>query len=130
MKQIIGLILFFLSSMVQGKLLLYSDGVFIGCLDCIATVRDSVCNADGRYGNPSDPKSIWNQNGLYGSPLSSKSPWSGSSSGPMMTDENGTVFGWFQINPQGGYTNSEKLNDLYQGMNGDLTKIRDAFCQD
>ena len=47
-----------------------------------------------------------------------------------MVDENGTVFGWFQINPEGGYTQSEKLNELYQSVNGDLGRIREIFCKD
>lgn len=115
---------------VHGRLLIFSDDVFIGCLDCVQTIPDSVCNFDGPYGRLDSRKSIWNKAGEYGSPDSPKSPWSGSTRGPMMMDENGTIFGWFQINPEGGYTQSKKLNDLYRSMKGDLSRIREIFCKD
>ena len=122
--------LLFQSVPVSGRLLIFSDDVFIGCLDCVQTISDSVCNYDGPYGKLTSPKSIWNQEGEYGGLNSPKSPWSGSTGGPTMMDENGTVFGWFQINPVGGYTQSKKLNDLYRSMQGDLRRIRDTFCKD
>ena len=122
--------LLFQSVPVSGRLLIFSDDVFIGCLDCVQTISDSVCNYDGPYGRLGSLKSIWNKEGEYGSPDSPKSPWSGSTRGPTMMDENGTVFGWFQINPEGGYTQSKKLNDLYRRMEGDLSGIREIFCKD
>ena len=115
---------------VSARLLIFSDDVFIGCLDCVQTISDSVCNYDGPYGRLNSPKSIWNRGGEFGSLDSPKSPWSGSTRGPTMMDENGTIFGWFQINPEGGYTQSKKLNDLYRSMQGDLGRIRDTFCKD
>jgi hypothetical protein len=115
---------------VSARLLIFSDDVFIGCLDCVQTISDSVCNYDGPYGRLNSPKSIWNGGGEFGSLDSPKSPWSGSTRGPTMMDENGTIFGWFQINPEGGYTQSKKLNDLYRRMQGDLGRIRDTFCKD
>ena len=115
---------------VFARILIFSDDVFIGCLDCVQTISDSVCNYDGPYGRLNSPKSIWNGDGEFGSLNSPKSPWSGSTGGPTMMDENGTVFGWFQINPVGGYTQSKKLNDLYRSMQGDLRRIRDTFCKD
>jgi hypothetical protein len=115
---------------VSARLLIFSDDVFIGCLDCVQTISDSVCNYDGPYGRLNSPKSIWNGGGEFGSLDSPKSPWSGSTRGPTMMDENGTIFGWFQINPEGGYTQSKKLNDLYRSMQGDLGRIRDTFCKD
>ena len=115
---------------VSARLLIFSDDVFIGCLDCVQTISDSVCNYDGPYGRLNSPKSIWNGDGEFGSLNSPKSPWSGSTGGPTMMDENGTVFGWFQINPVGGYTQSKKLNDLFRSMQGDLRRIRDTFCKD
>lgn len=130
MKYLTWFFLVVLSPQVHAKLLLYSDDLFIGCLDCVPSISDSVCNLEGRYGNPDSALSIWNPEGPYGSVSSPQSPWSGSMTGPIMMDEYGRVFGWFQINPQGGYTNSAKLNDLFHEMNGDLVKIRDAFCRD
>jgi hypothetical protein len=126
------LVVFLLSQSipVHGRLLIFSDDVFIGCLDCVQTISDSVCNFDGPYGRLDSHKSIWNKAGEYGSPDSSKSPWSGSTRGPTMMDQNGTIFGWFQINPEGGYTQSKKLNDLYRSMEGDLSRIREIFCKD
>jgi hypothetical protein len=126
------LVVFLLSQSipVHGRLLIFSDDVFIGCLDCVQTISDSVCNFDGPYGRSDSGKSIWNKAGEYGSPDSPKSPWSGSMRGPTMMDENGTIFGWFQINPEGGYTQSKKLNDLYRSMEGDLSRIREIFCKD
>ena len=115
---------------VFARILIFSDDVFIGCLDCVQTISDSVCNYDGPYGRLNSPKSIWNGDGEFGSLNSPKSPWSGSTGGPTMMDENGTVFGWFQINPVGGYTQSKKLNELYRSMQGDLRRIRDTFCKD
>ena len=115
---------------VSARILIFSDDVFIGCLDCVQTISDSVCNYDGPYGRLNSPKSIWNGGGEFGSLDSPKSPWSGSTRGPTMMDENGTIFGWFQINPEGGYTQSKKLNDLYRSMQGDLRRIRDTFCKD
>lgn len=115
---------------VSARILIFSDDVFIGCLDCVQTISDSVCNYDGPYGRLNSPKSIWNGDGEFGSLNSPKSPWSGSTGGPTMMDENGTVFGWFQINPVGGYTQSKKLNDLFRSMQGDLRRIRDTFCKD
>ena len=115
---------------VSARLLIFSDDVFIGCLDCVQTISDSVCNYDGPYGRLNSPKRIWNGGGEFGSLDSPKSPWSGSTRGPTMMDENGTIFGWFQINPEGGYTQSKKLNDLYRSMQGDLGRIRDTFCKD
>ena len=74
--------------------------------------------------------SIWNQVSKYGSPESPQSPWSGSRKGPLMVDQHGTVFGRFQVNPEGGYTQSIKLMQLYEGLNRDLSKVREIFCQD
>ena len=47
-----------------------------------------------------------------------------------MVDQHGTVFGRFQVNPEGGYTQSTKLMQLYEGLNRDLPKAREIFCQD
>ena len=113
-----------------GHLLLYSDQVFLGCLDCIQAVPDSVCNLTGPYGQLNSKTSIWNQVSKYGSPESPQSPWSGSRKGPLMVDQHGTVFGRFQVNPEGGYTQSTKLMQLYEGLNRDLPKAREIFCQD
>ena len=104
-----------------GRLLLYSDQVFLGCLDCIQAVPDSVCNLNGPYGQLNSKTSIWNQVSKYGSLESPKSPWSGSRKGPLMVDQHGTVFGRFQVNPEGGYTQSTKLMQLYEGLNRDLS---------
>jgi len=52
------------------------------------------------------------------------------SKGPTIVNEKWTGFGWVQINPKGGYTQSEKLNELYQSVNGDLGRIREIFCKD
>ena len=130
MKSMIVICFLLSSSIVSGRLLLYSDNIFIGCLDCISTIPDSVCNFHGPYGKLTSLKSIWNHKSEYGNPDSPSSPWSGSTRGPIMMDENGTVFGWFQINSEGGYTQSKKLNDLYKSVNGDLIQVRSLFCKD
>ena len=127
---LLSIVTVFLSTPASGRLLIYSDDVFLGCLDCVSTAPDSVCNFEGHYGSLKASKSIWNQSGDYGNPESPKSPWSGSTQGPIIMDENSTVFGWFQINPEGGYTQSAKLADLFHSMGGDLKKIRQLFCQD
>ena len=50
--------LLFQSVPVSGRLLIFSDDVFIGCLDCVQTISDSVCNYDGPYGRLDSLKSI------------------------------------------------------------------------
>ena len=49
-----------------GRLLLYLDQVFLGCLGCIQAVPDSVCNLNGPYGQLNSKTSIWNQVSKYG----------------------------------------------------------------
>ena len=68
-------------------------------------------------------KQIWK-------PRVSSEPWSDSWKGPLMVDQHGTVFGRFQVNPEGGYTQSIKLMQLYEGLNRDLSQVREIFCQD
>ncbi len=122
--------LLFQSYPAFGRLLLYSDKVFLGCLDCIQAVPDSVCNLNGPHGQLNSKTSIWNKLRKYGSPDSPQSQWSGSRKGPLMVDQHGTVFGRFQVNPEDGYTQSIKLMQLYEDLNRDLSKVRENFCQD
>ena len=56
----------------------------------------------------------------FGSPESLRSPWYGSQKGPLMIDPHGTVFGRFQVNLEGGYTQSIELTHLYEGKNRGL----------
>ena len=96
-------------------------------MDCIQAVPDSVCNL---WPITLEEKYLESGKQKYGSPESPQSPWSGGRKGPLMVDQHGTVFGRFQVNPEGGYTQSIKLMQLYEGLNRDLSKVREIFCQD
>jgi hypothetical protein len=124
------LIVLLVPNLVFGKLMLFSDDVYLGCLDCSSISSDSVCNSIGRYGSSISSNSIWNSIGKYGSSISSKSPWNSiSSNGPKIVDDNGRFYGRFSINTISGFSQSSDLYNLYNNLDGDLDKVRDAFCR-
>ena len=124
------LILLLIPNLVFGKLMLFSDDIYLGCLDCSSISSDSVCNSIGQYGSSISSNSIWNSIGQYGSSISSKSPWNSlSSSGPKIVDDNGNFYGRFSINTLSEFSQSRDLYNLYNNLDGDLGKVRDAFCR-
>ena len=119
-----------LSNPVFGKLMLYSDEVYLGCLDCSGVNSESVCNVVGRYGSSVSSTSIWNSVGRYGSSVSSKSPWNSvSSNGPKIIDQNGKYYGRFTINSSVGFDQSIHLSVLYHKVSGDLSRLQKIFCK-
>lgn len=129
MKKLI-LVLLFIPNLVFGKLMIFSDDIYLGCLDCSYISLDSICNSIGQYGSSISLNSIWNPIGQYGSSISSKSPWNSiSSSGPKIVDENGNFYGRLSINTISGFSQSNDLYNLYNNLDGDLEKVRDAFCR-
>jgi len=86
-----------------GSLLVYGGehhNVFLGCLNCEPSDRDSIDNKNGDHGSPTGEYSIRNRRGKYGdkqfsdfSPcnLSAKYP-------PMITDRDGHQYGTLTIN--------------------------------
>ena len=130
-KILVPLCLVLLSNSVFGKLMLFSDDIYLGCLDCSSMYSDSICNSFGRYGNSFSSESIWNSFGQYGNSFSLKSPWNSfSSNGPKIVDDNGNFYGRFSINTMSGFSQSSGLNNLYVNLGGDLDKIRDVLCKD
>lgn len=112
-----------------GKLMLYSEDKYLGCLDCGDFNSESICNSFGTYGSSFSSDSIWNGFGTYGSSFSSKSPWNSfSSNGPKIVDDNGNFFGRFSINTFSGFSESETLSEIYEKSDGDLSGVRDLFC--
>ena len=114
------------------ELLLFSDDdKFLGCLNCSEYSSESICNQYGNYGSEYSSVSIWNEYGNYGSEFGSESPWNEfSSNGPKIVDRDGNYYGRFSINTFSGYSNSDKLKEIYELLNGDLKKIRDVFCEE
>ena len=133
-KKILIIILFCVYSgfsFSQDLLLFSDDDTFLGCLNCSEYSAESICNEYGTYGSEYSAESIWNEFGTYGSEYSSESPWNEfSSNGPKIVDKNGNYYGRFSINTFSGYSNSDKLKEIYEHFDGDLEKIRDVFCEE
>ena len=100
-------------------------------INCSQYSSESICNQYGDYGSEYSSVSIWNEYGNYGSEFGSESPWNEySSKGPKIVDRDGNYYGRFSINTFSGYSNSDKLKEIYELLNGDLKKIRDVFCEE
>ena len=110
--------------------MLFSGDTYLGCLNCSSLSSDSVCNSLGTYGNSLSSQSIWNSLGTYGNLFSSNSPWNMfSSEGPVIVDEDGNSYGRFSINIFSGFSQSGTLNEIYEKTDGDLSEVRDRFCE-
>ena len=83
-------------------MLLFGDSdhkTFLGCLNCVSTNPNSVCNEVGKYGSVVALNSIWNEVGTFGSVVSSKSPWNVvSNNAPIIVDPDGGSYGYFTAN--------------------------------
>lgn len=84
------------------KLLLFGGRdhkVFLGCLNCPSTERESIWNKDGPHGTgiiASD--SIWKRYSDYGSEYGDYSPWANTASKPpVIVDQMGTFHGHFTV---------------------------------
>lgn len=121
----------------NNALLLFGDEdhkTFLGCLNCVDTSRDSVCNDIGKYGSDISPDSIWNDIGKYGSDISPTSPWDDISQGaPIIVDRGGNSYGYFSANNiHHDRTRIESLVAVldYYEQTKDLVKTRNAMCGD
>ena len=110
--------------------LLFDGELFLGCLNCSEYSADSVCNEHGIHGGKYHSNSIWNEYGTYGNSHSSSSPWNKySSSGPKIADRQGNDYGRFAVNSYSVFSQSSKLKERYDAVDGDLDKVRDLFCR-
>lgn len=76
-----------------------NNDVFLGCLSCPSSARDSVLNSYGPHGSPYQPQSIWNQYGTYGGRYSSYSPCnSHSQTPPILVSRQGDFYGYLTVN--------------------------------
>jgi hypothetical protein len=105
--------------------------VFLGCLNCSATDRDSVCNKFGA-GSTFQADSIWNKFGTFGSKFSSDSPWNKfSNSAPVIVDNDGGSYGYFSANKfHGDRTRIAWLVRVlnFQADHEDVDATRDLMC--
>jgi hypothetical protein len=88
---------------VSGSLLVYGGerhNVFLGCLNCDPSDRDSIDNKNGEHGSLTGQYSIRNPRGIYGEKrvsdfsacnVSAKHP-------PMITDRDGHEYGTLTVN--------------------------------
>lgn len=73
--------------------------VFLGCLNCNDSDKNSIWNEFGTYGNSFNSSSIWNEFGTYGNNYNSYSPWnSNSSKPPVVVDKEGNFYGYLTVN--------------------------------
>lgn len=83
-------------------LLLFGDRdhkTYLGCLNCVDTSPESVCNEVGRYGSDVASDSIWNDVGRFGSDVSPISPWNDvANDAPIIVDPDGRAYGYFSVN--------------------------------
>ena len=124
------------ASPVSAELLLFSgqnNKDFLGCYDCSKYDSGAICNKYGTYGSKYSSDSIWNKYGTYGSKYSSSSPWnkySSSNDVPVLVDRSGNFYGYFTINSyrQNAFEQARQLKNLFEGLDGDLDKLRDVIC--
>jgi hypothetical protein len=88
---------------VPGSLLVYGGerhNVFLGCLNCDPSDRDSIDNKNGEHGSPTGPYSIRNPRGVYGDKRFSDSSACNVSAKhpPVITDRDGHEYGTLTVN--------------------------------
>ena len=109
-----------------------NSDVYIGCLTCIASLPESVCNQSGTYGGQFQTLSIWNRTGQFGASYLSDSPWtSWSFTGPNIIGSDKQSYGYFTVNTAkpGRTTDARFLNVLnYYRRTGDLSATRTLLC--
>ncbi len=72
---------------------------YLGCLNCVDTSPESVCNDVGEHGSDIAANSIWNDIGPFGSDISPTSPWNDiSNDAPIIADPDGQSYGYFSVN--------------------------------
>ena len=88
---------------IPGTVLVYGGerhNVFLGCLNCQPSDRDSIDNQNGEHGSRTGEYSIRNPQGKYGDKLISDfSPCNRSAKyPPMITDKDGHQYGTLTLN--------------------------------
>jgi hypothetical protein len=105
---------------------------FLGCLNCVDTSDESVCNDVGKYGSDVARNSIWNDVGPYGSDVSPTSPWNNvSQDAPIIVDNTGKSYGYFSANSV--HHDRTRIDWLvaildYYDKTDDLAKTREKMC--
>jgi hypothetical protein len=109
-----------------------NNSIYLGCLTCVATTSDSVCNSSGAYGGTWSATSIWASWGNYGGSWSQYSPWSSwSNNGPIIVDANNNSYGYFTVASfkSNRTTISSFLNVLnFYSTTNNLTSTRSYAC--
>jgi hypothetical protein len=107
---------------------------FLGCLNCVDTSENSVCNDVGKFGSSVMTDSIWNSVGPFGSDVMQYSPWNSvSDSGPIIVDSDGRSYGYFSTNSV--HHDRTRIGWLvaildYYDKESDLDKTREKMCGD
>ena len=108
------------ASPVSAELLLFSgqnNKDFLGCYDCSKYDSGAICNKYGTYGSKYSSSSPWNK-------------YSSSNDVPVLVDRSGNFYGYFTINSyrQNAFEQARQLKNLFEGLDGDLDKVRDIIC--
>ena len=128
MKILVFLILCF-PLIALGEMLLYSeDGDFHGCLDCGKYDSESVCAKYGDYGSKYSNASIWNKYGVGGK-YDDRSPFNKYGTGLKIVDREGNFYGYFSRSFNADRKVRTTLNDLWESVDGDYSKMRDIYCE-
>ena len=107
---------------------------FLGCLNCVATNSNSVCNKYGAFGSKYESDSLWNRYGEFGSKYEDHSPWNKyTDEAPIIVDRDGGSYGYFSLNKY--HHDRTQIGWLvaildYQDSEDDLDKTRDKMCGD
>lgn len=96
-----------------------SHDVFVGCLTCATSDRDSVFNAGGAFGNRFGPQSLLNPNGVFGSSTSDLSACNPSAvQVPVVFDEVGNSLGNLTLNDSRNQTRVEGVIEWLRAVCG------------
>jgi hypothetical protein len=138
LKKLIQILIFCAwSSSVTADLLIYGGSghdEFLGNLNCGGYSTDSICNSYGTFGNSYSFQGMFNEYTGFGNKYNSSSPWnkySSSNSVPVLVGKDGSFYDYFTINyyRSDAIDFSEDMYKLFEAVNGDLDKVREALCE-
>lgn len=73
--------------------------IYLGCLNCVSSIQDSILNLNGMYGSNKGRVSIFNTHCPYGSPNSNFSVCNNNAlHPPMVIDSQGVFYGLITLN--------------------------------
>ncbi len=81
-----------------GSVIVACDNTFLGVIDRKYWEPDSICNPDGRYGDPRSPYSIWNPDGRWGTKWGYDSPWNPNATCPPKVYFGNYFWGYLSTN--------------------------------